>query len=230
LKNTIKKNPKTENLNKSQYKRCFSSLHTRTHAQASSQVRMSIRTDASEFLDRLFVILRMGVTVGIVEGMDDEDYESGESFFRLFADRQFRLLNGEVYCKGGSVMHPAPATDEDGWEVEPVDECFLEDVFSDGNVHTVYAVVVGQVVQLWTHDHGWDNSKKFLNTVALSKMAETVEHADEKQDENIKPLMFLAAEAVRNHRGTLALREYEHVMDYETRNHVFKSPSWWVPL
>jgi hypothetical protein len=191
---------------------------------------MSIGADAREFLVRLFVILQMGVTVGIVEGMDDEDWESGESFFRLFADRQFRMLNGRVYCKGGSVMMPVPATDEDGWEVEPVSKCFLDELFSDGNVCIVYAVVDGQTVQLWTFDQGWDNTKKFLNAVALTKMAETVEHADDEQDENIKPLMFLAAEAIRNHRGTLALREYEHVMDYETRNHVFRSPSWWVPL
>jgi hypothetical protein len=180
----------------------------------------------------------MGLVVRIVEGTVEEDWENEdddwdaprESWFTTFSDRQFRMRNGQVYCKGGSVMHPLPATDEDGWEVEPVDKRFLGDMWSEELIHNVYVLVDGHEVLLWTKGQGWDNSKNFLNAACLIEAATKAPEAEKPEEPmGVKPLRFLAAEAARDHQGVLALREYENHMDYETRVHVLSLTSWWIP-
>lgn len=186
-------------------------------------------TNAVLFGMRLVNIMRRGVEVGIVEGLFEEDWETGEAQFTTLNDRKFKMRNGnltEVFCKGGSVMYPRPATDADGWELEPVRDDFFEDMFSDGTIHMVYIVVNGERVPLWTASQGWDNSKKFLNRNNMPFL----KAATSAEDKGISPLKLLAAEAARDHKGVLAMREFEQFMDYETRNHVLSPTSWWIPL
>lgn len=180
-----------------------------------------------EFVFRVVSILRMGVEVGITSGMTEEDWETGETWFTLFSDLKFRMRDGKVYCKGGSVMYPPPVTDEEGWEVEPVDDRVLESMFQCNN--TLYVMIAGQKVTLWTYEQGWDNSKKFLNAEALSKIVDTPAVDDvSSENKGMMSLKVIAAETAREHMGVLALREFEHFMDYEVRERLFTPPSWWV--
>jgi hypothetical protein len=179
----------------------------------------------------------MGLVVRIVEGTEEEDWDNEddwehprETLFTTFNDRQFRMRTGQVYCKGGSVMFPPPATDEDGWEVEPVDEWFLREMYDEQLIYTVYVLVDGPEVPVWTKDQGWDNSKNFLNATWLIEAATTAPEAEKPEEPmDVMSLRFLAAEAVRDHQGVLALREYENHMDYETRVQVLSPASWWIP-
>jgi hypothetical protein len=172
----------------------------------------------------------MGLVVRIVEGTEEEDWDSGETSFTTFNDRQFRMRNGQVFCKGGSVMFPPPATDEDGWEVESVDKWFFGQMYDDELIYKVYVLVDGNEVPVWTKDQDWDNSKNFLNSAWLLEAATKAPEAEKPEEpKGIMSLRLLAAEAARDNQGVLALREYENHMDYETRVHVLSPASWWIP-
>ena len=195
------------------------------------------KTESGRFLARLYCIFRMGLVVRIVEGAEEEDWENEddgvqtpEILFTTFNDRQFRMRNGQVFCKGGSVMFPLPTTDEDGWEVEPVDERFLKNMCDEQCIFTVYVLVDGHEVPVWTKGQGWDNSKNFLNATWLIEAATKAPEAEKPEEPmGVTSLRFLAAEAARDHLGVFALREYENHMDYETRGHVLSLTSWWIP-
>jgi hypothetical protein len=179
----------------------------------------------------------MGLVVRIVEGTEEEDWDNEdewgqpqETSFTTLNDRQFRMRNGQVFCKGGSVMYPQPATDEDGWEVESVDEWFFRGMCDDDFIYKVCVLVDGHEVPVWTKDQGWDNSKNFLNAAWLLEAATKAPEAEKPEEpKGVISLRFLAAEAARDHQGVLALREYENHMDYETRVHVLSPASWWIP-
>jgi len=191
-------------------------------------VGMAIESD--KFLHRLYCIFQMGLVVRIVEGTEEEDWDSGETSFTTFNDRQFRMRNGQVFCKGGSVMFPPPATDEDGWEVESVDKWFFGQMYDDELIYKVYVLVDGNEVPVWTKDQDWDNSKNFLNAAWLLEAATKAPEAEKPEEpKGIMSLRLLAAEAARDNQGVLALREYENHMDYETRVHVLSPASWWIP-
>jgi hypothetical protein len=183
-----------------------------------------------KMLARLYFILRLGVVVGIVEGMEEEDWETGEIQFTTFNDRKFRMRSGRVYCKGGSVMHPTPVTDKDGWEVEPVDQVFFEDILLEC-VHMIYVEVCGQKVPIWANDDmGWEKSKNCLAMMLPQGFGKTVTKV--QKPTGLMSLKLLAAEVARDHKGPLAMREFvdEICMDDETCNHMFSPPSWWIPL
>ena len=120
-------------------------------------------------------------------------------------------------------MYPPPAVGEDGWEIEPVDERILDDMFQCDN--TVYVEVGGERVQLWDYYNGWDNSKNFLNGNWLEGMTRAEEV---KEEQGVMSLKLLAAEAARENMGIIAVKEYEHIMDYEVREKMFKPCSWWI--
>jgi hypothetical protein len=182
------------------------------------------------FVARLFHILRMGVEVGITSGMSEEDWETGETWFTLFGDLKFRMRDGKVYCKGGSVAYPPPATDEDGWEIEPVDKSFFESMFEDGTIHEVMVSIHGSKINVWSSEHGWDNSKNFLNAGSLQKVDTITTNDTVNENKGLMSLKLLAAEVARQQLGTFAMREYAHFMDFEVHEALFKPSSWWVKL
>ena len=190
---------------------------------ANTMVGMAVESD--KFLHRLYCIFQMGLVVRIVEGMEEEDWDNGETWFTTLNDRQFRMRNGEVFCKGGSVMFPPPATDEDGWEMESVDKWFFGEMYDDELIYKVYVLVDGHEVPVWTKGQGWDNSKNFLNAAWLEAATKAEKP---KEPMGVMSLRLLAAEVARDNQGVIALREYENHMDYETRVQVLSPASWWI--
>lgn len=175
---------------------------------------------ASAFVSKVIRILRMGVVVGVTNGFYDTDYETGETWFVPLSDHEFKMKNdGKVYCNGTSAMFPKPETDKDGWEVEPVNEYFLEDLYNDC-AETMYVVVNDKKITIWTREKGWVESVKFLNAEALKEMYKS----EEKPQLSLK---MMCATALLDTVGSYALHDIKDCFDLEVQKFL-SSKSWWI--
>lgn len=184
----------------------------------------------SVWINQLYEALRLGCVVGIREALDDYDDETEQYVCIYTQDRQFRVKGGKVYCKGGSIMFPRPVTGEDGWEVEPLEDPhrFFEGVLDGSCVQDVYILCDNNTrVPIWNNQSGW------LSKQEIIKHAFPTSFFDKCVEEKVNPLSSLKALAgftAWESMDQVELKEIGYFFDDETRNHLLKPLSWWVPL
>jgi hypothetical protein len=186
----------------------------------------------SVWINKMFDTLRLGCVVGVREALDDYDYETDQYVSIYTNDRQFRMAGGKVYCKGGSVMYPRPATDADGWEIEPIEDPynFFHDVLDNGCVNDVYISQVS--TPIWNVQTGWVERKEIIKhavSPAFLKTAE-VEEGVSSSGFGVSQLKVMAGLATLDLIGPLSLKEISYCFDHETFECLLKPVVMWVPV
>ncbi len=175
----------------------------------------------------------MGFVIGVREVVDEYDYDTDERLIVYENDRQFRRSNGDVFCKGGSVMFPKPPTHADGWEVDAIDDpyWFFQDLLDTGCVQEVYIMLKDNTkVSIWTQDSDWMSKAEMLrkSTVSFNKQEEV-----ECEGYEVKPaisLQVLAGRVVLGDIGYESWKQLQYLFDRETYASVVKPVAWWVPV
>ncbi len=183
------------------------------------------------WINKLFDVLRYQTVIGIKEALDDYDYETDQYVVTYTNDRQFRVIGGKVYCKGGSVMYPRPVTDEDGGEVEPIEDpfYFFEDLLDNGCVQEVYVFHEdAPSISIWDAVNGWLLRREIIKHVVSPSFLKKSD-----KEEVIKPLSslkVLAGLVALEVCGPMSLKEIEYCLDKETCQAVLKPSAWWIAL
>lgn len=187
----------------------------------------------SVWINKFFDTLRWGYVVGVKEALDDYDYDTNQYVTIYTNDRQFRMSGGKVYCKGKSVMYPPPATDADGWEIEPIEDPyrFFDDLLDNGCVQDVYIFQTKTIV--WNVQTGWMQQKEILKhaiSPAFLKRVEVEEEVNVSSGFGVSPLKLLAGLATLDVIGPLYLKEISYCFDKETCECVLKPVVLWIPM
>lgn len=186
------------------------------------------------WINKLFDILEYQTVVGIKEALDDYDYETEQYVVSYTNDRQFRVKSGNVYCRGGSVTYSRPVTDEDGWEIEPLENPFhfFEDLLDNGCVQEVYVFHEDthehHSIPIWDAVNGWLPKREIIKCIVspsfLKKSDTEVVHKP------VLSLKVLAGLVTLDVIGPMCMREIEYCLDKETCQGVLKPSSWWIAL
>lgn len=182
--------------------------------------------------EKVFEVLRMGFVLGIKEAVNDYDYETNEYFCVYECDRQFRMSRGSVYCKGGSVICPRPATYQDGWEVKPIEypERYFQDLADSQCITDVYIILNDNTtVPIWTQESKWMPREEMMRRIVPSAFFEKCDELDCDK----KPLMSLqmiAGLATLEDIGLSGWSEIEYCFDSDTCKRILKPVVWWVPV
>lgn len=181
---------------------------------------------------KVFEVLRMGFVLGIREVVNDYDYETNEYFCMYECDRKFRMSRGEVYCKGGSVLYPRPATYQDGWEIKPIDhpDWYFQDLADSQCVAEVYiALNDGTNLSIWKRETDWMPREEMMRKVVPKPFFDKCEELEGI----VKPVMSLqviAGLVALGDIGLSAWSEIEYCLERETCKSILKPVVWWVPV
>lgn len=173
-----------------------------------------------------------GFTLAFYEVVEDFDIIDERSYLLYENTRFFKCVNGRIYCKGGSIMHPPTVTYDDGWEIRPLNdpEYFFEVMFSYNCLDKVFICENERPsLEVWNKKVSFHFDKKRLCPLGIKNMLYTKKN-DLEIKCNVPPLKVLAALELRNTFGIESVGDICYMLDNDTRHEVFKPHVWWVPL